>query len=337
MTIGHHCGIALVRFLKSNKELSEKYSDPDLLLNLMYLMLLKQKNRGQDAAGIATLFSSSDRRLDQEYLYKDKLIAKEPVAELYESLIRTNPATGRRLVEERRGIAMIGHILYSTVLSKLDYRYVHPVERTSHWPSKRIVIAMNGNFTNNSEQRDYLKSIGQVITSSSDMETLVECFGYFLSQYHYFMKSKGHSEEDISKELSLVKVMKNVNKRLRGAYALTGMVGNGDVFVCRDPMGIRPVFIARNDEFFIAASEMSAIYSTFQGYGIEAKDIKELSPGEIIVIKSSGEVISEFFIEQRSSRPCMFEGVYFNRPNNRDTYHLRKRLGALLANKVNGM
>ena len=81
--IGHHCGIAFVRLLKNPAYYQEKYADVHFLLNLVYLMLLRQRNRGQDAAGIATGFIDYQERRDSEYLFKDKMISRDPVVDLY--------------------------------------------------------------------------------------------------------------------------------------------------------------------------------------------------------------------------------------------------------------
>jgi amidophosphoribosyltransferase len=331
--IGHHCGIAFIRLRKPYEFYLEKYKDPDLLLTLMYLMLLRQRNRGLDAAGIATAFLPYVDRAEQEYLFKDKMISKDPVADLYASLIRRDNQ-GTCLADERRGNVMMGHVLYSTLLSQVDYRFVHPVEKADAWPTKRIVIAMNGNFANNKEQRDFLRSVGQAPTSVSDIHTLGESFGHFLNLSHFRLSEKGFAIEEISKRLDLVEVMRKVNCQLKGAFAIEGIVGNGDAFFARDPHGIRPLYFAFNDEFVVAASEISAIENSFTGSGIEIGDIKELPPGHIFIIKSDGKIISEAYTKDTDSRPCMFEPVYFNRPNNPGTYSIRKRLGELLAPRI---
>ena len=331
--IGHHCGIALIRLRKPCEFYLEKYKDPDLLLTLMYLMLLRQRNRGLDAAGIATAFLPYSERSEQEYLFKDKMISKDPVADLYASLIRRDNQ-GACLADERRGNVMMGHVLYSTLLSQVDYRFVHPVEKADAWPTKRIVIAMNGNFANNKEQRDFLRSVGQAPTSVSDIHTLGESFGHFLNLAHSRLADQGFGIDEISERLDLVEVMKKVNRQLKGAFAIEGILGNGDAFFARDPNGIRPLYFAVNDEFVVAASEMSAIENSFTGSGIAIGEIEELPPGHIFIVKSDGRLISERFTTETDSRPCMFEPVYFNRPNNTGTYAIRKRLGELLAPRV---
>jgi amidophosphoribosyltransferase len=332
-TIGHHCGIAYIRLRKDPEYYTEKYADPYFLLNLVYLMLLRQRNRGQDAAGIATAFIPYHSRPDSEYLFKDKMISADPVVDLYKSVLDKD-LTGKCIADERAGQVMIGHVLYSTMLSQVDYRYVHPIEKMDAWPTRRIAIAMNGNFANNKEQRDFMRSLGKAPTSLSDMETLAESFGHFLSLAHELLAGPGKSMDQISSDLDLVHVMRRVNRQLKGAYAIEGIVGNGDSFFCRDPFGIRPLFYAKTEEFVIAASEPSAIATTFSTLGLVNDDIQELPPGHIFIVKADGRIQLEQFSDRVESRPCMFEPVYFNRPNNRGTYDTRKRLGADLAIKV---
>ena len=245
--IGHHCGIAYVRSRKDYDTLAKKYSDPYFLLNLVYLMLLRQRNRGLDGAGIATAFIPYTDYVEQEYMFKDKMISKDAVSDLYESLMQKDH-TGKCLADQRKGDCMIGHVLYSTMLSTVSYRYVHPVEHQDPWPHRRITIAMNGNFANNSEQREFLRSVGQAPTSRSDMEALVESFGHFLGLAHIRMMQRGLSPEEISEQLDLVAVMRKVNQQLQGAFALEGIVGNGDSFLARDPFGIRPLYYAIHDD-----------------------------------------------------------------------------------------
>lgn len=334
--IGHHCGIAFVRLLKEPAYYQEKYADAHFLLNLVYLMLLRQRNRGQDAAGIATAFLANEKRRDSEYLFKDKMISGDPVVDLYKTMLETDH-TGSCMADERHGNIMIGHVLYSTVLSSVDYRYVHPVEKGDAWPIRRIVIAMNGNFANNKEQRDFMRSLGKVPTSVSDMETLAESFGHFLALSHERMAQLGMSMEEISYHLDLVDVMRRVNRQLKGAFAIEGIVGNGDSFFCRDPFGIRPLFYFKNEEFVVAASEPSAIATTFASLSISASEIQELPPGHIFIIKADGRIQIKQYAETTRDRPCMFEPVYFNRPNNKGTYNLRKKLGSSLAPKVRAL
>lgn len=328
--IGHHCGIAYVRIRKDYQSLATKYADPYFLLNLVYLMLLRQRNRGLDGAGIATAFIPYTDYVEQEYLFKDKMISKDAVSDLYESLLQKDH-TGQCLADQRKGDCMIGHVLYSTMLSTVSYRYVHPVEHQDAWPHRRITIAMNGNFANNSEQREFLRSVGQAPTSRSDMEALVESFGHFLALSHIRMMQKGFSPEEISEKLDLVNIMRKVNRQLQGAFALEGIVGNGDSFLARDPFGIRPLYYAIHEDFVIGASEWSAIQATFAAMGLQPEQIEELPPGHILVVKSNGRIILEQYSEHTQDKPCMFEPVYFNRPNNQGTYNIRKRLGAQLA------
>lgn len=329
----HKCGVAFIRLLKPYSYYAEKYHDDHLLLNLMHLLLLRQRNRGQDAAGIGTCYIPYTDRVDQEYMFKDKMISRDPVQDLYEALMKVHNGGGR-IADERKGNVMIGHTLYPTFLKEADYRFVHPVEKRSGWPTKRLMIAMNGNFANNKEQREYLRRLGQWPTATSDMATLLEKMGHFLNEEHDNHYRQGKSTEMISRDLDVSNVLRRISERVRGAYSLVGIVGNGDSFFARDPNGIRPLHYFANDEFIVAASEVSAIASTFAQFGINTGDIKEMKPGHMMIVKNRGEVIIKPFSDNTSDRPCQFESVYFSRPNNPTVYDSRKKLGDLLAPEV---
>lgn len=326
----HKCGVAFIRLLKPYSYYVEKYDDEHILLNLMYLLLLRQRNRGQDAAGIGTCYIPYTERLDNEYMFKDKMISKDPVQDLYDELMEVHN-DGGRIADERKGNVMIGHTLYPTFLREADYRFVHPVEERSGWPTRRIMIAMNGNFANNREQRDFLRRIGQWPTATSDMATLIEKMGYYLGEEHDRHYRLGKSTEDISRDLDISQVMRKVNEKVRGAFSIVGIVGNGDAFFARDPHGIRPLHYFVDEDFIVAASEVSAIASTFMRFGTKIEDIKDMEPGHMMIVKNFGAVEIKRFADETSNRPCQFESVYFSRPNNPDVYNSRKTLGKLLA------
>lgn len=327
-----HCGVAWIRLRRPFDFYREKYGDGDFLVNLMHLLMLRQRNRGQDACGTATAYHFQDR-FEQEYLFKDKMISPNPVPDWYNMMTKNND-DGSRIADDRRGIVMIGHTLYSTILKGVDYRYVHPVEKESRWPSRRLVIAMNGNFANNEEQREFLRDIGKHPDTKSDMITLVEQMGHFLNREYERLRSQGHKGEELCHGIDMFKVMHETSKLVHGAYTIVGIVGNGDSFIARDPNAIRPAHYFINDELVIGASEPSAIASSLIPLNIDVSDIKELGPGEMILVKSSGDIKTGQFTKKRGYNLCQFETPYFARVNNAGIYNDRKAEGASLAEKV---
>lgn len=333
--VEHKCAVSFLRLFKPHDYFLEKYGDMYFGLNLVRMLLLKQRNRGQDAAGIASLYFP-DQRQGQEHLYVKKHIGTNPTDGLYKKIMALDEARNTRLADNFRGDVFLGHLLYSTVLEILDKRFVHPVIKQSSVPALRIALAMNGNFANNHEQRDTRAEWGHHIASNSDMENLVEMLGHYLHDQWRSMLGNGTSVEDMNRDLDLRNMMSDLNSSLRGAFTLAGLLGNGDSFFVRDPKGIRPIHYFWNDELMVAASEPAAIESTLRNFGVRMENIRELSPGQMCIIKRDGRTSFPLYVDPREieHRPCMFEDIYFSRPNNPGVQTKRRRLGELLADRV---
>jgi len=117
-----------------------------------------------------------------------------------------------------------------------------------------------------------------------------------------------------------------------GGYVICGMLGHGDSFVFRDPKGIRPAFYYIDDEIVVTASERPVIQTAMN---VKEEDIKELQPGEAMIIKKDGTV--KFETIRRASKEltkCSFERIYFSRGSDIDIYKERKKLGAQLAQPI---
>ena len=110
-------------------------------------------------------------------------------------------------------------------------------------------------------------------------------------------------------------------------YAIAGMFGHGDSFVMRDPWGIRPAYYYQDDEIVVVASERPVIQTALN---VRADDIKEIGPGNAVIISKNGDVkeVPVRVAEKRSS--CSFERIYFSRGSDKDIYLERKKLGQLL-------
>jgi len=108
-------------------------------------------------------------------------------------------------------------------------------------------------------------------------------------------------------------------------------LANGEVFICRDPAGIRPGYYFVNEEVFAAASEKGALMATFD---IQEKEVLSIMPGHIMVIKSDGTITNTPFTSSLPERSCIFERIYFSKPTNPKIYRERKELGHSLALKV---
>src|SRR5690606_8445488 len=97
------------------------------------------------------------------------------------------------------------------------------------------------------------------------------------------------------------KILRRSAKNWDGGYAISGIVGNGDAFVLRDPSGIRPAFYYQDDEIVVAASERPAIQTAFN---IAFRDVKEIAPGHALNVRKYGHLIHEIFREAQENRAC---------------------------------
>jgi amidophosphoribosyltransferase len=136
----------------------------------------------------------------------------------------------------------------------------------------------------------------------------------------------------IGERFDLPEVFRKASVNWDGGYALAGIVGNGDAFAMRDPLGIRPGFYFEDDEVVAVASERAPLMTVFDK---KIEEVSEIEPGSIVVIRSNGEVVTERFAEDPARRTaCSFERIYFSRGNDPDIYAERKTLGALLVPQV---
>lgn len=137
--------------------------------------------------------------------------------------------------------------------------------------------------------------------------------------------------EKIEDELNVGNILRKASPIWDGGYAICGLLGHGDSFVFRDPWGIRPAFYYVDDEIAVVASERPVIQTTLN---VEAEDVKELQPGEAIIIKKDGRVILEQILEPRNISQCSFERIYFSRGSDKDIYTERRKLGEILTDPI---
>lgn len=343
--IKHECGIALIRLKKPLEFYHEKYGTALYGLHTLQLLLQKQRNRGQDGAGIATIKLNADpgtryisrkRSNSPQYLkdlftsvfgYFDKL----PAAQLNDPrwLKENKPYTGE---------VLMGHLRYGTHGDN-TIETCHPFLRQNNWITRNLVLAGNFNMTNVDELFDELTELGQYPKERSDTVTVLEKIGHFLDdevqRLFAWFKPDGYSNKEINdlifEHLDLQRLLRRACRKFDGGYTMVGMIGHGDAFVIRDPNGIRPAFYYNDDEIVVAASEKPAIQTALN---VPYKDIKEVKPGHALIIKCDGRVTEQPFAEPKPRRSCSFERIYFSRGTDRDIYLERKKLGYQLAEPV---
>ena len=213
--------------------------------------------------------------------------------------------TKGKIIEKLPGTCAIGHNRYSTSGNNL-IKNVQPFFADLHLGG--ISIAHNGNLSNAFHLRKELVKTGSIFQTTSDTETIVQLIA----------KSKRAKIID--------KIIDSLFK-IQGGYALTILLNNQLIGI-RDPFGIRPLVIGKLNKSYVLASETCAFDI------IGAKFIREVENGEIVIITKDGlESIKPF--PKIKERPCIFEYIYFSRPDsiikNSSYYEYRKKLGIQLA------
>ena len=346
--IKHECGVALIRLLKPLSFYKEKYGSSRYGLHKMYQLMDKMINRGQDGAGVATV------KLDVEpgTPYIDRLRSIEPKApqdifsqinDLYVSAKQKNPDRYNDIEWQKQNIPfmgelILGHLRYGT-FGKNSIQSCHPFRRQNNWMARNLLVAGNFNLTNVDELIAHLIELGQHPTEKADTITVMEKIGHFLDKENdrlfKIFKEKGLTNDVISKEIQknidVAAILKESSKRWDGGYVMAGMMGHGDSFVLRDPNGIRPAYIYKDDEVVVIASERPVIQTVFN---VKIEDVLELSPGHAAVIKKDGTFNEVEIIEPLERKACSFERIYFSRGNDADIYKERQQLGRYLVPQV---
>jgi amidophosphoribosyltransferase len=343
--IKHECGIALIRLLKPLDFYRDKYGSVLYGLHKMQLLLQKQRNRGQDGAGIATIkldpppgsrYISRKRTNDPQYL-RDLF---QKVFAHFEDVTPEQMQDARWLKDNKpfTGELLMGHLRYGTHgINTIET--CHPFLRQNNWITRNLVLAGNFNLTNVNELFNELIKLGQFPKEKSDTVTVLEKLGHFLDDevqrlYNWF-KADGYDNEGINRHiiehLDIQRFLRRACKKFDGGYVMAGMIGHGDAFVIRDPNGIRPAFYYKDEEIVVVASERPPIQTAL---GVRWNTIREVKPGHALIIKKNGEVSELPYIEPRERKSCSFERIYFSRGTDREIYLERKKLGELLAPRV---
>ncbi len=211
------------------------------------------------------------------------------------------------------GRTAIGHVRYSTAGSS-ELRNAQPF--VFEYAGGQVSIAHNGNLVNATELRGELEAQGSIFQTSSDTEVIV----------HLMAKAKNlSSPSDVLGRLIFAL------SRVRGAYSLVLLTSDEKLIGVRDPNGFRPLVIGRLKDAFVLSSETSSFDL------IEAEFIREVEPGEIVVIEKDGMTSHKLGFDQGAASPtfCVFEHVYFARPdslvNGKSVYRAREKMGMALA------
>ena len=336
----HECGIAMVRLLKPLNYYEEKYGTSQYGLNKLYLLMEKQHNRGQEGAGIGCV--NLKARPGNEYVYRERGLGSGAISEIFDNA-RKRIIAAQELNEDTNNLPFLGeiymgHLRYSTT-GKHGISYVHPFLRRNNWKSRNLLLCGNFNITNVEEVFSKVVEEGQHPRIYSDTVILLEQIGYYLDKENQRLYDKFKAEgfdgvaltNKIEDNIDIANVIKEPSKTWDGGFVICGADGSGDIFILRDPNGIRPCFYYLDDEVFVAASERPVIQTAMN---VRIGDIKELEPGEAIMVSKHGKVTIKQILPKLDNQKCSFERIYFSRGSDADIYKERKLLGKNLTEKI---
>ncbi len=342
--IKHECGIALLRLKKPLEFYKEKYGSAFYGIQKMYLLMEKQHNRGQDGAGFASIKLDVDP--GERYISRVRSNKSQAIQDIFAQInerineeLTLHPEYNDNVALQKENIPYIGelflgHVRYGTY-GKNSIESVHPFLRQNNWMHRNLILAGNFNMTNVKELFNSLVELGQHPKEMTDTVTVMEKIGHFLddavTDLYQECKNNGLSKREaspvIAEKLDLNRILKRASKGWDGGFAMAGLLGHGDAFVLRDPAGIRPAFFYQDDEIAVVASERPVIQTVFN---VPFAEVKELTPGNALIIKKNGTITEEEIIEPTVKKACSFERIYFSRGSDAEIYQERKKLGKLI-------
>lgn len=328
--IKHECGLAFIRLLKPFSYYQQKYGTVLWGINKLYLLMEKQHNRGQDGAGVAAV------KLNVEpgypFLSRIRSNAPQPIVDVFtkinnevkelerfQSDITKHPGLMKGHISFL-GELLMGHLRYGTQ-GKNNVEFCHPFIKRNTIPARNLALAGNFNLVNTDQLFAMVNIEPGDFQKQSDLAAMMETI-------HHFMVA---GDEASPENLDVAGVLKKAIPLFDGGYTVGGLIGNGDSFVFRDAHGIRPAYYMMNDEVVVAASERAAIRTVFN---VNENDVKELMPGNGIIIKASGDISMEELVPAKERRACSFERIYFSRGSDEKIYRERIALGHNLSEQV---
>lgn len=341
--------MAFIRLLKPLSYYQQKYGTALYGLNKLYLLMEKQHNRGQDGAGVATI--KLDIEPGKRYISRHRSMASNAVADIFEYIQKKFAEIQKEMPEKMAdaewlkehvsftGEVLLGHLRYGTH-GKNSIESCHPFLRQNNWMTRNLVIAGNFNMTNVDELLQQLYDLGQHPKEQADTVTVLEKMGHFIDTevqglFDQYKREGLDDNAEISKlianDMDVAKILRKSAKNWDGGYTIAGILGHGDAFVMRDPVGIRPAYYYYNDEIVVAASERPALQTAFN---IPIDEIKEIRPGHALIVKKNGKVTEQMFSEPVEKKACSFERIYFSRGSDASIYRERKQLGRLLCPQI---
>jgi amidophosphoribosyltransferase len=328
--IKHECGLAFIRLRKPFSYYQQTYGSVMWGLNKLYLLMEKQHNRGQDGAGVAAV------KLNVEpgypFLSRLRSINNQAIADVFRQigeefneLQKFNPDISNHagLMKGHLsflGELLLGHLRYGTQ-GRNNTEFCHPFIKRHTIPARNLALAGNFNLVNTEELFALINIDPGEFQKQSDLAAMMEVI------YHFLVKADEASPDS----MDIVSVLKKALPLFDGGFHVGGMTGSGIGFVFRDPHGIRPSYYYVNDEVVVAASERAAIRTAFN---VGENEVKELMPGNALIVKENGDVSIEQIVPPKERKACSFERIYFSRGSDEKIYKERSALGYNLSKQV---
>lgn len=342
------CGIAVIRLRKPLEYFNDKYNDPLWGFKKLFLLMEKQHNRGHDGVGIGAC--KLNRPSGQSYISRRRDSEKDGLARIFRNELEDLSRAHRRGQYDQFNLGdlrenfdfaaeiLTGHLRYGTS-GAVDEHSCHPYMRRSNWPTRTLMVQGNFNMTNTGQLNRKLIARGQHPVFGTDTQTVLEEIGYHLDEEHTELYRKLRDENTsgeeipsyISENLDIEKVVSKSSIDWDGGYAISGVVGNGDLFVVRDPHGIRPCHYYIDDEVIAVSSERVPLLTVFE---TDEDKITELEPGGMLTVRANGEIKTSTFTQPKERFSCSFESIYFSRGNDSKIYQERKAMGSALVPQI---
>jgi amidophosphoribosyltransferase len=265
--------------------------------NALSLGLLALQHRGQEACGIYTL--------DKTRFYHKKQVGLLGEVEEFSGL---------------KGHIGIGHVRYSTVGQAADFATFNDPQKIEDFaqpyfsdrPKGGIALCHNGNIVNFPVLCHDLRANGTFVSATNDAEVMLKTLA-----------------NELSNESDLETAVRNCIAKFEGAYSILALTGSGELIAFRDPNGFRPLCVGKSKDLLMIASESVALDIN----GVH--DFSTIKPGELVIAREHDNLIRNQLVEQNHHARCMFEYVYFSRPDSmiddKDVYSVRIKLGRNLA------
>ena len=268
--------------------------------NSIYDGLIQLQHRGQDAAGISTLNEN------KMHLHKDTGLVTE--------VFKSDKSKLNLL-----GNLGIGHVRYPTAGSN-DVNDSQPFYTSN---PVNITLAHNGTLTNSeSIRKNLLKTHFCQFNTNSDSEALMHLFAYELSKTNFRKLNTSH----------VFRALKSIYEKCSGGFSVVALISGVGIVAFRDPNGIRPLSLGTKNKSYMIASESSALTA------LDFETVEDIKPGEAIILNENGELMRRRVVRKNSHTPCLFEFVYFSRPDSSiddiSIHKSRLRMGDFLGDKI---